>query len=71
MLYEVITEGLSSYCHPWLMPQFWQFPTGSMGLGPIAAIYQARFMRYLEDRGIARTAHRKVWSFVGDSYNFV
>jgi len=63
---EVGGEGLSSYCHPWLMPQFWQFPTGSMGLGPIAAIYQARFMRYLEDRGIARTADRKVWSFVGD-----
>ena len=58
--------GLSSYCHPWLMPQFWQFPTGSMGLGPITAIYQARFMRYLENRGILETAGRKVWEFVGD-----
>ncbi len=63
---EVGGQGLSSYCHPWLMPGFWQFPTGSMGLGPINAIYQARFMRYLEDRGIAKTAGRKVWSFVGD-----
>jgi pyruvate dehydrogenase E1 component len=63
---EVGGEGLSSYCHPWLMPGFWQFPTGSMGLGPITAIYQARFMRYLEDRGIAKTANRKVWAFVGD-----
>jgi pyruvate dehydrogenase E1 component len=63
---EVGGEGLSSYCHPWLMPGFWQFPTGSMGLGPITAIYQARFMRYLEDRGIAKTAGRKVWAFVGD-----
>ncbi len=59
-------KGLSSYCHPWLMPQFWQFPTGSMGLGPITAIYQARFMRYLENRGILETAGRKVWEFVGD-----
>ena len=58
--------GLSSYCHPWLMPEFWQFPTGSMGLGPITAIYQARFMRYLESRGILATAGRKVWAFVGD-----
>src|SRR5215468_177307 len=58
--------GLSSYCHPWLMPEFWQFPTGSMGLGPITAIYQARFMRYLESRGIFATAGRKVWAFVGD-----
>jgi pyruvate dehydrogenase E1 component len=63
---EVGGGGLSSYCHPWLMPQFWQFPTGSMGLGPINAIYQARFMRYLEDRGIAKTTGRKVWAFVGD-----
>jgi len=63
---EVGGEGLSSYCHPWLMPQFWQFPTGSMGLGPINAIYQARFMRYLEDRGIAETTGRKIWAFVGD-----
>jgi len=59
-------EGLSSYCHPWLMPEFWQFPTGSMGLGPITAIYQARFMRYLENRGILETKGRKVWEFVGD-----
>ncbi len=63
---EVGGQGLCSYCHPWLMPTFWQFPTGSMGLGPITAIYQARFMRYLEDRGIAKTSGRKVWSFVGD-----
>jgi pyruvate dehydrogenase E1 component len=59
-------NGLSSYCHPWLMPSFWQFPTGSMGLGPITAIYQARFMRYLENRGILETRGRKVWEFVGD-----
>jgi pyruvate dehydrogenase E1 component len=59
-------KGLSSYCHPWLMPDFWQFPTGSMGLGPLFAIYQARFMRYLEHRGLAATAGRKVWAFVGD-----
>ena len=58
--------GLSSYPHPWLMPDFWQFPTGSMGLGPLQALYQARFMRYLEHRGIAKTAGRKVWAFVGD-----
>jgi len=63
---EVDGTGLSSYCHPWLMPDFWQFPTGSMGLGPITAVYQARFMRYLEHRGLARTAGRKVWAFVGD-----
>jgi pyruvate dehydrogenase E1 component len=59
-------RGLSSYCHPWLMPEFWQFPTGSMGLGPIQAIYQARFMRYLENRDILATRGRKVWAFVGD-----
>jgi len=59
-------NGLSSYCHPYLMPGFWQFPTGSMGLGPIAAIYQARFMRYLADRGLLDTGWRKVWAFVGD-----
>src|SRR5690242_11430711 len=59
-------KGLSSYCHPYLMPEFWQFPTGSMGLGPLNAIYQARFMRYLEHRGILQTAGRKVWAFVGD-----
>jgi pyruvate dehydrogenase E1 component len=58
--------GLSSYPHPWLMPDFWQFPTGSMGLGPIQAIYQARFMRYLEHRGIQAAGSRKVWAFVGD-----
>jgi len=59
-------KGLCSYCHPYLMPQFWQFPTGSMGLGPLNAIYQARFMRYLEHRGILKTAGRKLWAFVGD-----
>ncbi len=61
--------GLSSYCHPWLMPDFWQFPTGSMGLGPLTAIYQARFMRYLRDRGLAKAderGERRVWAFVGD-----
>ena len=58
--------GLSSYPHPWLMPDFWQFPTVSMGLGPINAIYQARFMRYLENRGIIPKTPRKVWAFVGD-----
>src|SRR5918911_2978864 len=63
---ETAGQGLSSYPHPWLMPNFWQFPTGSMGLGPLFAIYQARFMRYLEHRGIANTSGRKVWAFVGD-----
>jgi len=63
---EVGGAGLCSYCHPYLMPRFWQFPTGSMGLGPLQAIYQARFMRYLEHRGISDTAGRKVWAFVGD-----
>ncbi|HET9025140.1 MAG TPA: pyruvate dehydrogenase (acetyl-transferring), homodimeric type, partial [Burkholderiaceae bacterium] len=58
--------GLSSYPHPWLMPNFWQFPTGSMGLGPLMAIYNARFLRYLEHRGLAKTSGRKVWAFVGD-----
>ena len=58
--------GLSSYPHPWLMPEFWQFPTGSMGLGPLFAIYQARFMRYLAQRGLVDTGGRKVWAFVGD-----
>jgi pyruvate dehydrogenase E1 component len=58
--------GLSSYPHPWLMPDFWQFPTVSMGLGPISAIYQARFMRYLEHRGIIPATPRKVWAFLGD-----
>ncbi len=59
-------KGLTSYCHPYLMPEFWQFPTGSMGIGPIHAIYQARFMRYLEHRSLLKTAGRKVWAFVGD-----
>src|SRR6188472_2026123 len=58
--------GLSSYPHPWLMPEFWEFPTVSMGLGPIMAIYQARFNRYLTDRGIADLSHKHVWSFMGD-----
>ena len=58
--------GLSSYPHPWLMPDFWQFPTVSMGLGPINAIYQARFMRYLENRGIIPVTPRKIWAFIGD-----
>lgn len=59
-------QGLSSYPHPWLMPDFWQFPTVSMGLGPIMGIYQARFLKYLHDRGIADTSDRKVWVFCGD-----
>ncbi len=59
-------NGLSSYPHPWLMPDFWQFPTVSMGLGPLAGIYQARFLKYLHDRGIADTSDRKVWVFCGD-----
>ncbi len=63
---EVDGDGLSSYPHPWLMPDFWQFPTVSMGLGPIMAIYQARFMKYLDDRGLANTKGRKVWCFLGD-----
>ncbi len=58
--------GLSSYPHPWLMPDFWRFPTVSMGLGPINAIYQARFMRYLENRGVIPPTARKVWAFLGD-----
>ena len=58
--------GLSSYPHPWLMPDFWSFPTVSMGLGPINAIYQARFMRYLENRGLIPPTPRKVWAFLGD-----
>ncbi len=58
--------GLSSYPHPWLMPHFWRFPTVSMGLGPINSIYQARFMRYLENRGIIPPTPRKIWAFVGD-----
>ena len=63
---EVGRKGLSSYPHPWLMPDFWQFPTVSMGLGPLMAIYQARFLRYLHERGLADTAPRKVWVFCGD-----
>jgi len=63
---EVGGGGLSSYPHPWLMPDFWQFPTVSMGLGPIMAIYQARFMKYLQDRNIRNTDGRKVWLFMGD-----
>jgi pyruvate dehydrogenase E1 component len=58
--------GLSSYPHPWLMPDFWQFPTVSMGLGPIMSIYQARFNRYLEDRGLKKPSDQKVWAFLGD-----
>ncbi|HMG03207.1 MAG TPA: pyruvate dehydrogenase (acetyl-transferring), homodimeric type [Edaphobacter sp.] len=58
--------GLSSYPHPWLMPDFWKFPTVSMGIGPLNAIYQARFMRYLENRGLIEKSDRKVWAFVGD-----
>ena len=58
--------GLSSYPHPWLMPDFWQFPTVSMGLGPLMAIYQARFLRYLENRGVVPKSDRKVWAFMGD-----
>jgi pyruvate dehydrogenase E1 component len=63
---EVDGRGLSSYPHSWLMPDFWQFATVSMGLGPIQAIYQARFLKYLHNRGIADTAGRKVWCFLGD-----
>ena len=60
------TPGLSSYPHPWLMPGFWQFPTVSMGLGPLQAVYQARFIKYLEDRGLKPAAQQTVWAFVGD-----
>jgi pyruvate dehydrogenase E1 component len=63
---EVDGKGLSSYPHPWLMPDFWQFPTVSMGLGPMQGVYQARYMKYLHDRGIVDTSGRKVWVFVGD-----
>jgi len=63
---EAGDNGLSSYPHPWLMPQYWQFPTVSMGLGPIMAIYQARFLKYLHNRGIVDTSDRKVWCFMGD-----
>ena len=63
---ELNGNGLSSYPHPWLMPDFWQFATVSMGLGPIMSIYQARFLHYLQDRGICNTSNRKVWAFLGD-----
>ncbi len=63
---EASAEGLSSYPHPWLMPDFWQFPTVSMGLGPMMGIYQARFQRYLEHRGIVPPSDRKIWCFLGD-----
>src|SRR6202051_1467337 len=63
---EVEGKGLSSYPHPWLMPDFWQFPTVSMGLGPLMAIYQARFMKYLQGRGLAEFGDSKVWAFMGD-----
>ena len=63
---EVDGDGISSYPHPWLMPDFWQFPTVSMGLGPIMAIYQARFMKYLHHRGLIDAGDRKVWAFPGD-----
>ncbi len=59
-------SGLSSYPHPWLMPDFWEFPTVSMGLGPLMAIYQARFNEYLRDRGIKDTSNQRVWAFLGD-----
>jgi len=63
---EVGGHGLSSYPHPWLMPDFWEFPTVSMGLGPLAAIYQARFMKYLDSRQLKKAGDRKVWVFLGD-----
>ncbi|HSC48223.1 MAG TPA: pyruvate dehydrogenase (acetyl-transferring), homodimeric type [Gammaproteobacteria bacterium] len=63
---EVERDGLTSYPHPWLMPDYWQFPTVSMGLGPLQAIYQARFMRYMEHRGFIPESDRKVWAFLGD-----
>ena len=63
---EVDGRGLSSYPHPYLMPNFWQFPTVSMGLGPLMGIYQARFMKYMQARGLTETAGRKVWVFMGD-----
>ena len=63
---EVGGKGLSSYPHPWLMPEYWQFPTVSMGLGPLMSIYQARFLKYLHARDLASTANRHVWAFLGD-----
>ncbi len=64
--HELTPGGLSSYPHPWLMPDFWEFPTVSMGLGPLQAIYQARYMRYLEDRGLKPVTNQNVWAFLGD-----
>lgn len=63
---EVAGNGLCSYPHPWLMPDFWQFPTGSMGIGPLNAVYQARYMRYLQARGLSKTQERHVWGVFGD-----
>ncbi len=63
---EVGVDGLSSYPHPWLMPKFWQFPTVSMGLGPVLSIYQARFTKYLINRGLIKDENRKIWTFLGD-----
>ncbi len=63
---EVSRDGLASYPHPWLMPDFWQFPTVSLGLGGVTSVYQARFMKYLHARGLADTEGRKVWAFLGD-----
>lgn len=63
---EALSKGISSYPHPWLMPTFWQFPTVSMGLGPLMGIYQAQFLKYLHNRGLADTSARKVWVFCGD-----
>jgi pyruvate dehydrogenase E1 component len=63
---EVDGKGLSSYPHPWLMPDYWQFPTVSMGLGPLQAIYQAHIMKYLDSRGLVSMGDRKVWAFLGD-----
>ncbi len=63
---EISKKGISSYPHPWLMPNFWQFPTVSMGLGPLMAIYQASFLKYLQNRGFAKTENRRVWIFCGD-----
>jgi pyruvate dehydrogenase E1 component len=63
---EIGGRGISSYPHPWLMPDFWQFPTVSMGLGPMQAIYQARFLKYLQKRGLLTTQNRKIWMFCGD-----
>ena len=61
-----MASGISSYPHPWLMPEFWEFPTVSMGLGPMMAIYQARFMKYMDSRKLKAAGDRKVWFFMGD-----